>query len=75
MTTQVADSSVTTFELIEFNHVRYSRGKEAAKIRIIENGEPQDWLWMSAQDVRLNIKQYGTNDAFERALRAYGEPL
>ncbi|MBK3919907.1 MULTISPECIES: hypothetical protein [Stutzerimonas] len=63
---------VTTFELIEFNHVRDARGKEAAKIRVIENGESQGFLWMSAEDLRANIRDLGPSDALSEALRAYG---
>ncbi len=66
---------VTTFELIEFNHVRDARGKEAAKIRVIEDGEPQGFLWMSAEDLRANISAVGPSDALEEALRAYGEKV
>ena len=58
---------VTTFELIEFNHVRDARGKEAAKIRVIENGESQGFLWMSAEDLRANIRDLGPSDALSEA--------
>lgn len=60
------------FELIEFNHVRYSRGKEAAKIRVITDGEAQGFLWMSVKDLRANIREFGSSPALEEALRAYG---
>ena len=53
----------TVFELIEFNHVRFSRGKEAAKLRIIEDGEVQGFLWMCPADIRANINDFGTSDA------------
>jgi len=66
---------VTTFELIEFNHVRDARGKEAAKIRVIEDGEAQGFLWMSEEDLRANIRDVGPSDALSEALRAYGEKL
>lgn len=64
---------VITFELIDFNHVRDARGKEAAKISVIEDGEPQGFLWMSAEDLRANIRDFGPSDALDKALRAYGE--
>lgn len=65
----------TVFELIEFNHVRFSRGKEAAKLRVIEDGEVQGFLWMSPADIRANIKDFGSSDALMAALNAYGETL
>lgn len=65
----------TVFELIEFNRVRFSRGKEAAKMRVIEDGEVQGFLWMSPADIRANIKDFGSNDALVAALNAYGETL
>lgn len=74
MSTSV-QSPVTTFELIEFNHVRDVRGKEAAKIRVFEDGEPQGFLWMSAEDLRANIRDFGHSDALDKALRAYGEKV
>jgi hypothetical protein len=63
------------FELIEFNHVRYGRGKDAAKIRVIVDGEDQGFLWMSAEDLRLNISEFGASEALEKALRSYGETV
>ncbi|EPP9374372.1 hypothetical protein PZF67_006093 [Pseudomonas aeruginosa] len=66
---------VTTFELIEFNHVRYARGKEAAKVRVLENGESLGLLWMDVDDLKANLREFGPSEALNRALRAYGEPL
>lgn len=68
-----ANTPTTSFEMIEFNHVRHMRGKEAAKIRVIEDGEPQGYLWMSVDDLRANIRDFGHSEALEQALRAYGE--
>lgn len=64
---------VTTFELIQFNAVRHMRGKQAAKIAIYEDGDQKGFLWMSPDDLRANIKDFGTCPALEKALRAYGE--
>lgn len=66
------ENVVTTFELLEFNHVRYARGKEAAKIRIIENGHPQGFLWMSAEDLQNNLRDFGADEVLIKALRHYG---
>ncbi len=66
---------VTTFELIEFNHVRDMRGKEAAKISIVEDGEPQGYLWMSVSDLRANMRKFGRSEGLEKALRAYGKKI
>ena len=68
-----AHEPVTTFELIEFNHVRNMRGKEAAKIRVIEDGVPQGFLWMSPDDIHANIRDFGHSDGLDKALRAYGQ--
>lgn len=73
--TAPVQKTVTTFELIDFNYVRYARGKEAAKIRVIEDGEDQGFLWMSADDLRANIRKFGTSEALEKALRAYGQKV
>lgn len=66
---------LTSFELIEFNHVRYARGKDAAKVRVIEGGNSQGFLWMSVDDLRANIRDFGPSDALHKALRAYGESV
>lgn len=72
-TQKTAPSHDVRFELIEFNHVRYIRGKPAAKVRVIEHGEPQGYLWMSPADLQANLKEYGPSDALTKALRAYGK--
>lgn len=64
---------ITTFEFLEFNQVRWMRDKEAAKISVIENGVTQGFLWMSAKDIRNNIRNFGPSEPLEKALRAYGE--
>lgn len=73
--TKSVHSPITTFGLIEFNHVRDMRGKEAAKVRVIEDGEPQGFLWMSAEDLHANIRDFGASDGLHRALQAYGEKV
>lgn len=64
---------VTAFEFIEFNRVRWMRDKEAAKIYVLEGGVGQGYLWMSVDDLRANIRDFGPSDALDNALNAYGE--
>ncbi|MDC5753543.1 hypothetical protein [Vibrio europaeus] len=59
----------TRFLLLEFNHHRYARGKEAAKVMV----DDAQWLWMSAQDLHANIENFGAHPELLRALRQYGE--
>ena len=58
------------FQLIEFNHRRWQRGAEAARVEIREDGESA-WLWMSERDVRANIREFGPHPELQRALDAY----
>ena len=69
---EVQPPKTTLYTLIEFNQTRHFRGKEAAKIRIIEPNGDDYWLWMSVSDIKKNIKQFGDQDAFTKALAAYG---
>ncbi|MDO8415535.1 MAG: hypothetical protein Q7S87_04925 [Agitococcus sp.] len=69
---EVQTPKTTQYTLLEFNHTRHSRGKEAAKIKIIEPNGDDYWLWMSVSDIKKNIKQFGEQDAFTQALAAYG---
>lgn len=69
---QIQASKTTQYTLIEFNQTRHFRGKEAAKIRIIEPNGDDYWLWMGVSDIKKNIKQFGEQDAFTQALAAYG---
>tara|TARA_R110001599_G_scaffold343217_5_gene565657 strand:- start:1009 stop:1332 length:324 start_codon:yes stop_codon:yes gene_type:complete len=63
------EEPVISFEVIEFNSVRYARGKPAAKIQVIEDGVAQGFLWMNADDLRANIREFGTSEALERGLK------
>lgn len=60
-----------TFELIEFNTNRLLRGAEAAKVAVIKDGQQSDWLWMSPQDIRNNIAEFGPSEPLEKALAQY----
>ncbi len=58
------------FRLIEFNPRRFERGAEAARVAVIEDGQ-EGWLWMSAEDIRNNLREFGENLELRRALGAY----
>lgn len=60
-----------TFQLIEFNTNRLRRGAEAAKVAVIEDGQQIDCLWMSPQDIRNNITEFGPSAPLETALAHY----
>lgn len=64
---------ITTFEFLEFNRVRWMRDKEAAKISVIENGVTRGFLWMSVENIRDNIRDFGPSEQLNKALKAYGE--
>jgi hypothetical protein len=57
------------FRLVDFNQTRHFRGKPAARVEVDPDGE---WLWMTAQDVRLNIRDFGDHPELQKALQAYG---
>lgn len=60
-----------TFKLIEFNPRRKSRGAEAARVEIFEDGESAGWLWMSVKDLRANLLEFGDSDELRKALDCY----
>lgn len=59
-----------TFELVRFNPRRLRRGAEAAEIKVCDNND-ECLLWMSASDIRKNIKLFGEQAAFTKALQHY----
>ena len=58
------------WRLVDFNQTRHFRGRPAARVEIDPDGS---WLWMTAQDVRLNILDHGDHPELRKALQAYGE--
>lgn len=56
------------WRFIEFNDRRDMRGAPAARVEIDPSGE---WLWMTAKDVRLNIRDHGDHPELQKALNAY----
>lgn len=60
-----------TFKLIEFNTRRKSRGVEAARVEVLEDGVSAGWLWMSAKDLRANLLEFGESDELRKALECY----
>lgn len=59
------------FRFIEFNPVRASRGVEAARVAVIENGE-EGWVWMDKSDVAKNMMTFGRHPELVKAYEAYG---
>lgn len=57
------------FKFIEFNERRAMRSTEAARVEVTPDG---DWLWMSRNDIKNNIKDFGDNPELQKALAAYG---
>lgn len=60
-----------TFRFVEFNPRRHSRGAVAARVEVIEDGEPAGWLWMTKTDIRNNIEEFGDCEELQKALAAY----
>jgi len=65
-----ADRAHQHWRLVDFNQTRHFRGRPAAKVEVDPNGT---WLWMTARDVRLNIRDFGDHPELRKALQAYGE--
>ena len=59
------------FRFVEFNERREMRGKEAARVEVIEDGEVTIWLWMSKRDIDLNIREFGADPELVKARLAY----
>lgn len=57
------------FRLVDFNQTRHLRGKPAARVEVDPDGA---WLWMTAQDLRLNIRDFGDHPELRKALQSYG---
>lgn len=54
------------FKFIEFNPRRAMRRAPAARVEV-----DGDWLWMSKEDIRKNIKEFGEHPELRKAADAY----
>jgi hypothetical protein len=59
------------FELLKFNPIRRTRGKEAAWLKAQLEREVFVYLWMSEDDIRANIRDHGAHPQLLKALEAY----
>jgi hypothetical protein len=64
-----------SFLFVEFNPRRKSRGAEAARVEVFEDGESCGWLWMSERDIRNNLRDFGDSAELRKALSAYRAPV
>lgn len=64
---------VVTFKFVEFNPRRHFRGAEAARVEVLEDGEPCGLLWMSERDLKLNIAEFGDSEDLQQALAEYAK--
>lgn len=64
---QLADDC-PPFLLVEFNPRRKSRGADAARVQVDDDG---DWLWMSKSDLKMNITDFGPHPELLKALEHY----
>lgn len=67
----MSDEVVTTFRFIGFNPRRASRGVEAARVEVLDDGVEQVWLWMSPEDLQANLDEFGESEDLRAALIAY----
>lgn len=65
------DTTTIAFRFIEYNPRRAVRGAEAARVAILEDGENVGWVWMSREDIRANIAEFGPSAELTKALEAY----
>lgn len=61
------------FRFVEFNKRRQMRGAEAARVEIIHSEGDHEYLWMSAGDLKGNIRLFGNHEALADALNAYAQ--
>lgn len=64
----------TDYMLVEFNPNRACRNAPAARVYIYEDGQMVDWLWMTPDDARKNIAEFGDHPAFRAVIEAYETP-
>lgn len=61
----------TTFRLYRYNPRRRARGVEAAEVEVTWPDGDKELLWMTQQDIRDNLKQFGDSQGLRDALEAY----
>jgi len=54
------------FEIIERNIIRSMRTDHFTKVRVLEEGETIDVLWMSETDIQENKKAFGKDSFIEK---------
>ena len=61
----------TGIQFIEFHERRWSRGADAARFQIHQDGEPY-WIWMSKTDIKKNMLQFPyAKEELQKGLDAY----
>ncbi len=60
-----------TFEIDRVNEIRMRRGVEGVAVKVFDDGELVGVPWMSAKDIRLNIRDHGESEALTTALECY----
>lgn len=60
-----------TFELVEYNPRRRSRGAEAARVKVTWQDGETELLWMSQKDIRANLRESGKSKGLDDAAKAY----
>lgn len=68
---EYAEDVKITFRLVEFHARRHARGADAARVMVITNGIDDELLWMSAEDIRMNIATFGPSEELRAALDHY----
>lgn len=63
------------FRLNEFNHVRYGRGADAARVDVLQDDGDRDLLWMSKQDIKKNVMLFGPHLGLLQAANCYNMNL
>ncbi|UUS13306.1 hypothetical protein NMB32_14430 [Stenotrophomonas sp. CD2] len=70
-----ATRSSPSFRLVEFNPRRHIRGAEAARVNVDYGRGDADLLWMSAADIRRNMKLHGKHPELIKAMECYRRPF
>lgn len=70
-----ATLSAPLFTLVEFNPRRHIRGAEAARVNVDYGRGEADLLWMSAADIRRNMKLHGKHPELVKAMECYSHPF
>ena len=60
-----------TFEIKSVNVIRLRRDVSGVRMNVFINGKHEDCVWMSAAEIRDNIKTFGDCDAFRVGLECY----